>query len=130
MDGNGKARRKVADESWTWAVAAAWAAVAVSLVLAAVTDFEWLVLVFQVPVALPLLMRRTPKTFTVVCLLLGMVMLLPGLLLALFTLPVFVIAPPLLIVAAFADRSNRPHPAWLAVALAASLPGTCFLLTG
>ncbi|MFE2168738.1 hypothetical protein ACFXB3_27345 [Streptomyces sp. NPDC059447] len=131
----GNARRRVADRPWIWAVAAAMAAAVMALVLvglslgdatAAAIAAE---LVLSGMFAVPLLLRRRPKVFAVVCLAVGGVTLPAAALIALMG-GFLVLAPPvLLLVAAFADRSSAPAPAWVAVAFAASVPVANALLT-
>lgn len=103
--GTGGAGRKVAGLPWGAAVTATAVAVTMSLVFGG-RDFLWPML-FQAPIALPLLMRWAPKAFAAACLAVGAPMLFLGLLIALFGIPMFLVAPLLLIFAAFADRADR-----------------------
>ncbi|MEW2140029.1 hypothetical protein AB0892_26150 [Streptomyces sp. NPDC005409] len=119
-------RRKVADGSWTWAVAAALSAVAMALVGFGAGGPVALGLLFGLAalVATPLLLRRRPKAFAVVCVVVGAVMLPLGLLFALFGVLVFLPPGPLLIVAAYADRRNRPDDRVVILAVATSVAAT------
>ncbi|MFD8632055.1 hypothetical protein [Streptomyces sp. NPDC059533] len=103
--GVGDARRTVAALPWGAAVAAVAVAVTMSLVLGG-RDFLGLLL-FQSPIVLPLLMRWAPKAFAAACFAVGAPMLFLGMLIALFGIPAFLVAPALLIVAALADRADR-----------------------
>uniref|UniRef100_A0AAU2JS55 Uncharacterized protein n=1 Tax=Streptomyces sp. NBC_00049 TaxID=2903617 RepID=A0AAU2JS55_9ACTN len=117
--------RKVAERPWALAVVSAVAAAVTSVPMAvAARDDAVFMIACLVPAALiavPLLLRRRPKAFAVVCLVMGAVVLPVGALGALMGLFALLLAPPLLIVAAFAHGPDSPGLGWVSVAFVTSV---------